>query len=82
MKNKDLKELKNKSTEALKKEIARLITEKKEAMVERDIKKTKNAHKTLKIKREIAQIVTLINEKSFAEKSTKETKTKEQNVKS
>ena len=78
MKNKDLKELKIKSAEALKKEIAKLIGDKNEAKIERDVAKAKNVHKTAKIKKDIAQILTLINEKSFAEKSESATKSKEQ----
>ncbi|OGD86411.1 hypothetical protein A2870_00880 [Candidatus Curtissbacteria bacterium RIFCSPHIGHO2_01_FULL_41_11] len=72
MKNKDLKELKSKNIEALKKERERLLKEKNEAMIERDMSKTKNYHHLLSIKRSIAQVMTLINEKSFAEKSQKE----------
>ena len=77
MKSKDLKEFKNKSAELLKKEIVRLIGEKNEAKMERDVKKAKNVHKILALKKSVAQIMTLVNEKAFEQNSAKVAKTKE-----
>ena len=78
MKPKDLKELKTKSLESLKKEIERLTRAKNEAKIERDMSKTKNVHHLSKIKKDIAQLLTLTGEKSFAEKKVKAIKPKEQ----
>lgn len=68
MKKKDFLEFKNKTIDSLKKEIEKLAREKNEAKIERDMNKTKNVHTIISIKKNIAQIKTLINQKSFSEK--------------
>ena len=72
MKSRDFEQLKNTNVEALKKEIKRLVKEKNDAMIERDVTKAKDTHRISKIRRDMAQIKTLISEKKFAEKSAKE----------
>ena len=69
MKKKDLAELKNKSVDSLKKEIERVVKEKNDAKIDRDINKTKNVHRILKLRRDIAQIKTILALKQFVEKS-------------
>ena len=69
MKKKDLAELKNKSVDSLKKEIERIVKEKNDAKIDRDINKTKNVHRILKLRRDIAQIKTILALKQFVEKS-------------
>lgn len=71
MKNRDFEQLKNKSVEALKKEVERLVHEKNDAKIERDVTKAKDTHRISKIRRDMAQIKTLIGEKLFLEKETK-----------
>lgn len=77
MKKKDLQDLKTKSIEFLKKEIQNKMKSKNEFKIERDTNKAKNVHKIRALRREIAQITTLINEKAFTERMTKESKEKE-----
>lgn len=71
MKSRDFKELKNKSVEALTKEVEKLIKEKNDAKIERDMSKAKDTHKISKLRRDMAQLKTLISEKLFLEKETK-----------
>ncbi len=70
MKHKELNDFKTKNIEGLKKEVTRLTKEKKEAEIEHDVNKSKNVHKILQIRRDIAQISTLISEKVFTQKPT------------
>lgn len=71
MEKKDLNELKPKSPEQLKKLIADLELEKANLKLELRQGKLKNVHALAKKKKDIAQTMTILRVKIFAERKTK-----------
>lgn len=71
MKSKDLKTLRNKNRQDLKK----VLTDKKEELAKSYIRmkggQEKNLKKSWRLRKDIAQILTLIREKEMSKKSTK-----------
>lgn len=72
MKKKDLDELKNKSREQLKKTLAELSSDIAKLKLELSQSKLKNLHSVKKKKKEIAQVLTIMNAQIFAERKDKE----------
>lgn len=77
MKKKDLKEFTSKSTQDLTKKLAQLQKEKLETNLQIKMGKVKNVHLAGKIKKEIAQLKTIVQIK--AKVSQKEAKKENQN---
>ena len=61
MKNKEMQEYKNKTLGEIEKKIGELQKKKVETLIEISMGKIKNVHAATKIKKEIAQLKTIIN---------------------
>ena len=70
MKKRDLKDLKKESAVSLYKKLKDLQKEKIESQISLKLGKIKNVHEISKKKKDIAQINTLLNIKTFMEKTT------------
>ncbi len=76
MKTKDLKELKTRDIKDLKVRVQDLEKQKTVGLIELKMAKVKNVHSISKIKKEIAQIKTLINLKLISKKERPDNKEK------
>ncbi|OGD84684.1 50S ribosomal protein L29 [Candidatus Curtissbacteria bacterium RIFCSPLOWO2_01_FULL_41_18] len=72
MKKKDLDQLKSKTVAEFQKSLSELEKEKTEQVLNLKMGKTKNVHVVSKIKKDIAQIKTLVRIKTLAQEYAKE----------
>ncbi len=74
MKKKDLSQLKSWGIDEMKKRLKELEKEKTEQTLNLKMGKTKNVHIVAKIKKDVAQIKTIIRVKALTQEQTKESK--------